>query len=103
MIPASESDWADEYLRLAMAVRVVPDVKEAVSHINGTAPNTPSASCPFCGKRGVFPEDGGRRGGKRKRFHPFTDGFMFGFGAELGISTKNSTREGRWACADHKL
>ena len=34
MIPATEADWADEYLRLAMAVKVVPDVKAAVGHIN---------------------------------------------------------------------
>ena len=34
MIPATEADWADEYLRLAMAVKVVPDVKAAVEHIN---------------------------------------------------------------------
>ena len=34
MIPATESDWADEYLRLAMAVKIVPGVEAAVEHIN---------------------------------------------------------------------
>src|SRR5436305_5752218 len=32
--PATEEDWSEEYLRLCMAIRVVPGVEEAIEHIN---------------------------------------------------------------------
>ena len=89
MIPATEADWADEYLRLAMAVKVVPDVKAAVEHINRYG--TKHTEC-------IVTAD------EKNAWHflnnvdaavvdwnastRFTDGFEFGFGAELGISTQ---------------
>ena len=71
MIPATEADWADEYLRLAMAVKVVPDVKAAVEHINryGTMHTecivTADAQCAD-----YFLEERGRRRGELERLHP---------------------------------
>ncbi len=34
VIPAVPQDWGEEYLRLCIAIRVLPDVKEAIAHIN---------------------------------------------------------------------
>lgn len=89
MIPATESDWADEYLRLAMAVKIVPDVKAAVEHINRYG--TRHTEC-------IVTEDGASADYFLKNVDAavvdwnastrFTDGFEFGFGAELGISTQ---------------
>lgn len=89
MIPATEADWADEYLRLAMAVKTVPDVKAAVEHINryGTKHTecivtADEASADYFLRNvdaAVVDWNASTR---------FTDGFEFGFGAELGISTQ---------------
>ena len=89
MIPATEADWADEYLRLAMAVKTVPDVKAAVEHINRYG--TRHTEC-------IVTEDGANADYFLKNVDAavvdwnastrFTDGFEFGFGAELGISTQ---------------
>lgn len=89
MIPATEADWADEYLRLAMAVKIVPDVKAAVEHINRYG--TRHTEC-------IVTEDGASADYFLKNVDAavvdwnastrFTDGFEFGFGAELGISTQ---------------
>ncbi len=75
MIPATEADWADEYLRLAMAVKTVPDVKAAVDTAD-------EASADYFLRNvdaAVVDWNASTR---------FTDGFEFGFGAELGISTQ---------------
>lgn len=89
MIPATESDWENEYLRLAMAVKVVPDVTAAVAHINRygtkhtecivTASEENAAYFQKTVDAAVVNVNASTR---------FTDGFMFGFGAELGISTQ---------------
>ena len=89
MIPATEADWADEYLRLAMAVKTVPDVKAAVEHINRYG--TRHTEC-------IVTEDAANADYFLKNVDAavvdwnastrFTDGFEFGFGAELGISTQ---------------
>lgn len=89
VIPANEDDWANEYLRLAMAVRVVPSVEAAVEHINryGTRHTeciltADEASAEYFLKNvdaAVVDWNASTR---------FTDGFEFGFGAELGISTQ---------------
>lgn len=34
VVPANESDWADEYLSLDIAVKVVNDMDEAIEHID---------------------------------------------------------------------
>lgn len=89
MIPATESDWENEYLRLAMAVKVVTDVKEAVSHINryGTK-HTECILTPSEENAAFFQKTVDAAVVNVNASTRFTDGFMFGFGAELGISTQ---------------
>lgn len=89
MIPATEADWADEYLRLAMAVKVVPDVKAAVEHINRYG--TMHTECIVTENREnaeYFLKNVDAAVVDWNASTRFTDGFEFGFGAELGISTQ---------------
>ena len=89
MIPATETDWADEYLRLAMAVKVVSGVKEAVEHINryGTK-HTECIVTADAANADYFLKNVDAAVVDWNASTRFTDGFEFGFGAELGISTQ---------------
>ncbi len=89
MIPATESDWADEYLRLAMAVKIVPGVEAAVEHINryGTK-HTECIVAESAEAAGYFLNNVDAAVVDWNASTRFTDGFEFGFGAELGISTQ---------------
>ena len=89
MIPATERDWADEYLRLAMAVKIVPDVKAAVEHINryGTM-HTECIVTESAESAEYFLNNVDAAVVDWNASTRFTDGFEFGFGAELGISTQ---------------
>ena len=89
MIPATEADWADEYLRLAMAVKIVPDVRAAVEHINRYG--TKHTECIVTGSAKsaeYFLNNVDAAVVNWNASTRFTDGFEFGFGAELGISTQ---------------
>ncbi len=86
--PASDSDWAEEYLDLVLSVRVVPDLDAAVDHIAryGTQHSdvivTSDAEAAerfvrLVDSAAVYVNASSR----------FTDGAEFGLGAEIGIST----------------
>ncbi|RST73072.1 glutamate-5-semialdehyde dehydrogenase [Siminovitchia acidinfaciens] len=88
-IAASEEDWATEFLGLVVSVKVVNDVDEAIKHINeyGTkhseaivTSNEENAQKFLTGVDAstVYHNVSTR----------FTDGFEFGYGAEIGISTQ---------------
>lgn len=87
--PANEEDWYTEYLDYIMSIKVVDDIYDAVEHINkyGTGhseaivTNDYSAANYFLDMvdaAAVYVNASTR----------FTDGFQFGFGAEIGISTQ---------------
>jgi glutamate-5-semialdehyde dehydrogenase len=87
--PAAEVDWQTEFLALILAVKVVKNVDEAIGHINryGTkhsetiVTRDTSAAEKFKARvdaAAVYVNASTR----------FTDGFEFGFGAEIGISTQ---------------
>lgn len=89
MIPATDSDWDEEYNDLIMAVKVVDSEDEAIAHIN--AHNTKHSEAIITdnyqnGQRFLQQIDAACvyiNASTR-----FTDGFEFGFGAEIGISTQ---------------
>lgn len=88
MKAATEEDWYAEYLDLILAVRVVPGLEEAIDHINryGSAHSdaivTGDYSAAMRFLEGVDSAVVYVNASTR-----FTDGFEFGFGAEIGIST----------------
>lgn len=86
--PADESDWSEEYLDLIAAVRVVASLDAAIDHIEqyGThhsdviVTNDDAAAQRFThdvDSATVYVNASSR----------FTDGYEFGMGAEIGIST----------------
>jgi glutamate-5-semialdehyde dehydrogenase len=98
---ATEQDWYEEYLRLCIAVRVVANVEEAISHINrystkhsdSIVTRDEANACRFL--RGVDSAAVYWNASTR-----FTDGAEFGFGAEMGISTQKLHCRGPFALAE---
>ena len=89
IIPATEWDWANEYLDLKLAIRIVPTLEAAIDHIatystkhsEAILTESYSASQKFLNEvdaAAVYVNASTR----------FTDGSEFGFGAEIGISTQ---------------
>ena len=86
--PASEADWRTEYLDLVVSIRVVDDLDAAIAHINRygsghtdvIVTGERSRALRFMDRvdtADVFVNCSSR----------FSDGFRFGLGAEVGIST----------------
>jgi glutamate-5-semialdehyde dehydrogenase len=101
MAAASEQDWYEEYLRLCMAVRVVANVDEAITHINRYSTKhsdsiiTRNEANARKFLRGVDSAAVYWNASTR-----FTDGAEFGFGAEMGISTQKLHCRGPFALAE---
>lgn len=101
ILPAAEQDWYEEYLRLCMALRVVANVDEAVSHINRYSTKhsdsivTRDEANARKFLRGVDSAAVYWNASTR-----FTDGAEFGFGAEMGISTQKLHCRGPFALAE---
>ncbi len=89
VVPATDEDWATEYLSMDMAVRVVDDLPAALEHIarwgsgHSEAIVADSASAIAEFTAGVDAAAVLVNASTR-----FTDGGEFGFGAEIGISTQ---------------
>ncbi|KEK22320.1 glutamate-5-semialdehyde dehydrogenase [Bacillus gaemokensis] len=89
LILASEKDWETEFLSLTLAVKIVSSIEEAIHHINVYSSrhseaiitkNEENVSKFFTYvDAAVLYHNASTR---------FTDGFEFGFGAEIGISTQ---------------
>lgn len=96
--PATEEDWATEYGDLRLSVKIVNDINEALAHI--AKYSTKHSEC-------IVTEDYNAA----RKFQDcvdaaavyvnastrFTDGFEFGFGAEIGISTQKLHARGPMA------
>jgi glutamate-5-semialdehyde dehydrogenase len=88
-VEATEEDWYTEYLALILAVKVVDSLDEAIAHINHYGSRHSEAIIT----RSL---DAARRFTREvdaacvyvNASTRFTDGFEFGFGAEVGISTQ---------------
>ena len=86
--PATEADWATEYLDYTLSIRVVDSLDAAIEHINRygsghtdcIVTEDPTAARIFMTRvdsAGVYQNVSTR----------FADGFVYGFGAEVGIAT----------------
>jgi len=87
-VPAEEKDWSTEYLDYILSVKVVSSLDEAISHINHygshhtdcivtSDPENASLFMRRVDSAGVYWNVSTR----------FADGFVYGLGAEVGIST----------------
>lgn len=89
ILPATEEDWGTEYLDLIISVKTVASLEEAIEHINKYNTGHSEAIITenyqnalkfqdYVDAAAVYVNASTR----------FTDGFEFGFGAEIGISTQ---------------
>ena len=98
---ASEQDWGEEYLRLCMAVRVIADVDEAISHINRySTKHSDSIVTRDESNARKFLRSVDSAAVYWNASTRFTDGAEFGFGAEMGISTQKLHCRGPFALAE---
>ena len=87
--PATEDDWASEYLSLDLAVRVVGDLDEALEHIRRySTHHTESILTNDAANAERFLAEVDSAAVMVNASTRFTDGGEFGFGAEVGISTQ---------------
>ena len=89
MIPATEEDYGREYLDYEISVKVVDSLDEAIAHINTY--NTGHSECIVTESYSAsqrFLDEVDAAAVYVNASTRFTDGFEFGFGAEIGISTQ---------------
>ncbi|BAT71347.1 glutamate-5-semialdehyde dehydrogenase [Thermosulfidibacter takaii ABI70S6] len=86
---ATEEDWYAEYLDLILAVKVVDSFEEAVEHINKYGSHHSDAIVTKDYERGMrFLREVDSAAVYVNASTRFTDGYEFGLGAEMGISTQ---------------
>lgn len=89
VVPAIESDWETEYGDYILAVKVVPSFEDAVAHI--TKYSSGHSECIVTSdykKAQRFKDEIDAAAVYVNASTRFTDGGMFGLGAEIGISTQ---------------
>jgi glutamate-5-semialdehyde dehydrogenase len=85
---ATEADWYEEYLAPVLAVRVVSDLAAAIEHINTYgSQHTDSIVTQHHGNAMQFLRDVDSASVMVNASTRFADGFEYGLGAEIGIST----------------
>ena len=95
LIHATEEDWDTEYLALKIGVKVVDSLDEAISHINRhSTGHTESIIAEDYSAIEEFTSRIDSAVGMVNASTRFTDGGVFGFGAELGISTQKMHARG---------
>jgi len=88
MKPATEADWFAEYLDLILAVRVVDGVDAAIAHIQKYgSDHTESIVTENYTRARQFVQEVNSSSVMVNASTRFSDGFQYGLGAEIGIST----------------
>ena len=86
--PASDADWASEYLDYIVSVRIVSSLAEAVRHINTFGSHHTDCICTENSENAsAFMQRVDSSGVYWNVSTRFSDGFVYGFGAEVGIAT----------------
>lgn len=87
--PATEEDYGTEYLDAVISVRVVDTIEEAIEHINhyNTGHSEAIVTADYHNAMKFLNEIDAAAVYVNASTR-FTDGFEFGFGAEIGISTQ---------------
>ena len=88
LILATESDWFEEYLGPTLAIKLVLDVDEAIEHINKYgSKHTDSIVSENISTTQKFMMEVDSSSVMTNTSTRFADGFEYGLGAEIGIST----------------
>jgi len=95
---ATEEDWQTEYLDMRLAVKIVDTLEEAIVHINRYGSKHSEAIVTEDYDRAQrFLRDVDAAAVYVNASTRFTDGFLFGMGAEIGISTQKLHARGPMA------
>jgi len=87
-VPATEADWSTEYLAPILAVRVVKDLDEAIDHIGRySSQHTDAIVTENFTRARRFLREVDSSSVMVNASTRFADGFEYGLGAEVGIST----------------
>jgi len=95
VIPATEDDYGREFLDLIISVKVVDGIDEAIKHINkyGTGHSEAIVTESYSNSQ-KFLNEVDAAAVYVNASTRFTDGYEFGFGAEIGISTQKMHARG---------
>ncbi len=86
--PADESDWSSEYLDLIISVKIVDSLEAAINHINHYGSAHTDVMVTSDRSRGMrFMNNVDSADVFMNCSSRFSDGFRYGLGAEVGIST----------------
>ena len=86
--PASDDEWTAEYLDYTLAIRVVDSLEDAITHINRYGSHhTDAIVTEDASAAGTFMQRVDSAGVYHNVSTRFADGFVYGFGAEVGIAT----------------
>lgn len=101
VVPATEQDWATEYLSADLAVAVVDDIDAALEHIRAYSSGHTDAICTT-DTRSVarFTAEVDSAAVMVNASTRFTDGAQLGLGAEIGISTQKLHARGPMGLAE---
>ena len=89
MLEATEEDWSTEYGDLILSVKVVNSIDEAIAHINKyNTGHSETIVTSDLNNANRFQREVDAAAVYVNASTRFTDGFEFGFGAEIGISTQ---------------
>jgi glutamate-5-semialdehyde dehydrogenase len=93
--PAAEDDWATEYSDLILSIKVVNSLAEAIAHINTYGSRHTDAIVTEDSQAAeTFRNQVNAAGVYHNCSTRFADGFRYGFGAEVGISTQTMPPRG---------
>jgi glutamate-5-semialdehyde dehydrogenase len=88
VVPATDSDWSEEYLALIISVKVVDSLDEAIAHINRYGSHHTDAILTSNHAHAMrFLREVDSASVMVNASTRFADGFEYGLGAEIGIST----------------
>jgi glutamate-5-semialdehyde dehydrogenase len=86
--PATEADWATEYLDLILSIKIVDSHEDAIAHINTYGSrHTEAIVTEDTEVAKIFMASVDAAGVFHNCSTRFADGFRYGLGAEVGIST----------------
>ena len=88
LVDATEADWAEEYLAPIISIKVVPDLDAAIAHINQHGSHHTDAILTTNHAHAMrFLREVDSASVMVNASTRFADGFEYGLGAEIGIST----------------